>query len=229
MDAQSPLPTEMKRMASVSLANINPRVKEAQYAVRGELVTRAMGHAAALARGEKRPFQQLLYCNIGNPQDLQQPPMTFFRQVLSLFNWPELLSPNHRAQVSGIFPEDALARASKYTAAVPGGLGAYTHSQGIPMVREEVARFIEERDGGVRANASDLFLTDGASPAARMLLSLLIRGEKDGVMVPVPQYPLYSATIALQGGAQVDYFLNEEKRWSLEVCVFWVLETRALF
>ena len=201
--------------APLSLSNINPCVLAAQYAVRGELVLRAQAHASALARGEARPFKQLLYCNIGNPQDLGQAPLTFFRQVLALSNWGELLRARHAPAVGTLFPPDALARARRYAEA--GAVGAYTHSQGLPLVREEVAAFIQERDGGVPANASDLFLTDGASPAARMLLSLLIRGPTDGVMVPVPQYPLYSATIALQAGKRVDYFLNEEKRWSLEV------------
>jgi hypothetical protein len=54
---------------------------QAQYAVRGEVVLRAMSHAKALARGESRPFSKLVYCNIGNPQELGQAPVTFFRQV----------------------------------------------------------------------------------------------------------------------------------------------------
>jgi alanine transaminase len=36
-------------------------------------------------------------------------------------------------------------------------------------------------------------------------------------MVPIPQYPLYSATIALKNAHQIDYFLNEEKGWSLDM------------
>jgi alanine transaminase len=200
--------------APLSLSNISPNVIAAQYAVRGEIVQCAMEHASALARGEPRPFKSLLYCNIGNPQDLGQQPLTFFRQVLALANWSELLSPANAAHAGALFPADAMARARRYTEA--SVVGAYSHSQGIPLVREEVAEFLRERDG-VHANASDLFLTDGASPAARMLMSLLIRGPKDGVMVPVPQYPLYSATIALHAGKRVDYFLKEEKCWSLEV------------
>ena len=219
---RSPSPSWQQRLLStaapLSLANINPNVLAAQYAVRGELVLKALGHAEALARGEPRPFKQLLYCNIGNPQDLQQPPITFFRQVLALTNWGELLSnPAHAPHVAALFPPDAIARARAYAAHVHGGLGAYSHSQGIPFVREEVAAFLRERDGGVHANASDLYLTDGASPAARLLMSLLIRGPNDGVMVPVPQYPLYAATISLAAGSQVNYFLDEEKSWSLEV------------
>lgn len=35
-------------------------------------------------------------------------------------------------------------------------------------------------------------------------------------MTPIPQYPLYSATLAEYGLVQVGYFLNEQQGWSLE-------------
>lgn len=47
----------------------------------------------------------------------------------------------------------------------------------------------------------NIFLTDGASPAVRYLLNAIIRSDKDGILVPVPQYPLYSASIQLYGVA----------------------------
>uniref|UniRef100_A0A804MHB6 protein-serine/threonine phosphatase n=1 Tax=Zea mays TaxID=4577 RepID=A0A804MHB6_MAIZE len=50
-----------------------------------------------------------------------------------------------------------------------------------------------------------------------MILQLLIRSEKDGILCPIPQYPLYSASIALHGGSLVPYFLDEETGWALEV------------
>jgi len=34
-------------------------------------------------------------------------------------------------------------------------------------------------------------------------------------MVPIPQYPLYSATISEYGMTKVDYYLEEETGWSL--------------
>lgn len=36
-----------------------------------------------------------------------------------------------------------------------------------------------------------------------MMMQLLIRSEKDGILCPIPQYPLYSASIALHGGTLV--------------------------
>lgn len=201
---------------ALTVPSMNEDLKKAQYAVRGELVLRAMAHADALKRGEKRPFKQLTFCNIGNPQELQQKPVTFFRQVLSLINWPELLSEDKASQLAGLFPADAVERARRYLRDVPGGLGAYTHSMGIEAVRQEVCAFISARDGGIPAHPSDIFLTDGASPAAQMFLKALIRDRHDGVMVPIPQYPLYSASIALYGGTMVNYYLNEQKGWCLE-------------
>lgn len=44
-----------------------------------------------------------------------------------------------------------------------------------------------------------MFLTDGASVAVRMCLNAIIRNENDGILVPIPQYPLYSASIKLYG------------------------------
>jgi len=36
-----------------------------------------------------------------------------------------------------------------------------------------------------------------------MMMQLLISSEKDGILCPIPQYPLYSASIALHGGSLV--------------------------
>ncbi|RRT48405.1 hypothetical protein B296_00034357 [Ensete ventricosum] len=37
------------------------------------------------------------------------------------------------------------------------------------------------------------------------------------ILVPVPQYPLYSATISLYGGSLVPYYLEEEANWGLDI------------
>lgn len=89
---------------------------------------RAMQHAEKLKKGEKLPFNKLTFCNIGNPQELGQRPITFFRQVSALLNYPELLE---NPRVTEIFPADVIERVKRYVAGIPGGLGAYTHSQGV--------------------------------------------------------------------------------------------------
>lgn len=45
----------------------------------------------------------------------------------------------------------------------------------------------------------------------------LISDENDAFLVPVPQYPLYSAALALYGGTLLPYYLNEDDHWSINV------------
>jgi alanine transaminase len=180
--------------------------------VRGELVLKAQEHAKALKAGEPRPFSKITFCNIGNPHELGQAPLTFFRQVFALVNYPALLDD---PRVGDLFPPDAIARARRYVAAIPGGTGAYSNSQGIEAFRDAVARFIAARDG-VPAHASDVFLTDGASPAVQMMIRAMLRSKSDAIMIPIPQYPLYTASIALYGGSPAGYYLQEEGGWRLD-------------
>jgi alanine transaminase len=44
-----------------------------------------------LVRARSLPFDEVVQCNIGNPQALGQPPLSFHRQVLALTLAPELL------------------------------------------------------------------------------------------------------------------------------------------
>lgn len=199
----------------MTTANLNPAVVQAAYAVRGELVAKADALRDQLhAKGSKAglPFDQIVACNIGNPHELGQQPISFFRQVLALMHYPALIDD---PKAKELFPADAIARARAYLDEVKGGTGAYTTSQGIKGIRVEVARLLEERDGGAKANPDDIFLTDGASAGVKMLLNLLIRSKADGVLTPIPQYPLYSAGLTLFGGECVKYYLDESAAWGL--------------
>jgi aspartate/methionine/tyrosine aminotransferase len=181
---------------------ISRAVREAEYAVRGPIVARA--------QELERQGREVVYCNIGNPQSLGQRPLTFVRQVLSLVEWPELID---RAP-AGLYPADALETARRVLNASRHGLGAYTESKGYRFVREAVAGFVERRDG-IASDPEAIFLTDGASKAAQAVLHLLVSDARDGVLIPIPQYPLYSATLTLLGGTQVPYHLDESARWRL--------------
>lgn len=200
-------------------ANMNSQVRAAQYAVRGEIVLRAAEHAHALAAAKSAgvpsplPFEHITHCNIGNPHELGQRALTFNRAVLALVDCPALASD---ARAAAIFPPDVLERARAYGVMLPGGTGAYTNSQGLEGVRGEVAAYITARDApSPPARASDIFLTDGASPAVQMVLRSLLCGPRDAVLIPTPQYPLYSASLALYGGAALPYYLDEAAGWTL--------------
>ncbi|GER37030.1 alanine aminotransferase 2 [Striga asiatica] len=190
---------------SLDYENLNENVKKCQYAVRGELYLRA----SELQKEGKK----IIFTNVGNPHALGQKPLTFPRQVIALCQAPFLLDdPN----VGLIFPADAIERAKHYLSLTSGGLGAYSDSRGLPGIRKEVAEFIERRDG-YPSDPELIFLTDGASKGVMQILQAIIRGEGDGILVPVPQYPLYSATIALLGGSLVPYYLEETANWGLDI------------
>ncbi|XP_073020061.1 glutamate--glyoxylate aminotransferase 2 [Primulina eburnea] len=190
---------------SMDYENLNENVKKCQYAVRGELYLRA----SELQKEGKK----IIFTNVGNPHALGQKPLTFPRQVVALCQAPFLLDdPN----VGLLFPADAIARAKHYLSMTSGGLGAYSDSRGLPGVRKEVAEFIERRDG-YQSDPELIFLTDGASKGVMQILNAIIRGPVDGILVPVPQYPLYSATISLLGGSLVPYYLEESANWGLDI------------
>ena len=150
-----------------------------------------------------------MLCNIGNPQSLGQKPLTFFRQILAICDYPELL--NHE----DLFPKDVVERA-RDVLKNSNGTGAYTESKGLKFVREQIVKFLEKRDGH-KADSEMIYTLDGASSGVNYMLTLLIRGEQDAMLVPIPQYPLYSAGLALFGGTLIPYYLKEENKWGLDV------------
>ena len=186
---------------TVQIADIGKTVLETEYAVRGPIVARA-------AELEKQG-REIIYCNIGNPQSLGQKALTWNRQILALCEYPALMDLAPSA-----FPADVIEVAKSILAGTKHGLGAYSESRGVRFIREAVAEFILERDHiGVDPDA--IFLTDGASKGVQTILRLLISGPQDGIMVPIPQYPLYSATITLSEGRMVSYQLDEANGWKL--------------
>merc|ERR1711988_1992769 len=102
--------TSVVPFAALSPEQINPKIIEMQYAVRGQLVINAQAHIKALKNGEARPFPEVVLCNIGNPQSVGQLPLTFPRQVLALCQCPWMLE--NKAIVNAM-PKDVVARAKR--------------------------------------------------------------------------------------------------------------------
>ncbi|KAJ8249419.1 hypothetical protein GJAV_G00234620 [Gymnothorax javanicus] len=202
------------RKRTLTMETLNPQVKSVEYAVRGPIVMRAGEIEKGLQQGVKKPFSQVIKANIGDAHAMGQTPITFLRQVVALCTCPELLD-------SPAFPEDAKQRARRILQDCSGkSLGSYSASQGVECIREDIAAYIEQRDLGVPTHADDIFLTTGASDGIMTILKLLVSGQgvsRTGVMVPIPQYPLYSAAIAELGAVQVNYYLDEDNCWALDV------------
>ncbi|KAL8737249.1 MAG: hypothetical protein Q9181_001868 [Wetmoreana brouardii] len=205
-------------LRSLNLQNINPHVREAQYGVRGELAQRSEKYRAQLKKGhpptppeESLPFDQVISANIGNPQQLDQKPITFFRQVLSLVEYPALLEKEKVLKEGLGYKQDVIDRARWLLNEVKS-VGAYSASQGVPGIRESVARYIEHRDG-YPSDAANIFLSAGASSGVNTLMNIICSSPETGVLIPIPQYPLYTATLAVLNARMVPYYLEESKAW----------------
>merc|ERR1711936_161724 len=186
-----------------------------EYAVRGPLVIRASELELELKQGVKKPFSSVIKANIGDAHAMGNKPITFIRQVMAIITHPPLLETDQ-------FPEDAKSRARDILAGCRGGsVGAYSDSPGIEVIRRHVANYIMERDGGIPSDWRNIMLCAGASEGIRAVLKLMTNPGGDnvkrpGVMIPIPQYPLYSASLAEYNMEQVGYYLDEARNWALD-------------
>jgi alanine transaminase len=77
------------------------------------------------------------------------------------------------------FPLDIKQRVEHLLSACQSkSLGCYTESQGILTVREDIAAYIERRDGHP-ANPSDIYLCNGATEGIKMVLKLLMNNDRN--------------------------------------------------
>uniref|UniRef100_A0A1I8BTG4 alanine transaminase n=1 Tax=Meloidogyne hapla TaxID=6305 RepID=A0A1I8BTG4_MELHA len=201
-----------KRVLTVE--TINPNVLTMEYAVRGPIVIRAVELEKELEKGAKLPFDKVIKANIGDAHAMGQSSITFIRQIIACTSDPSLLKTN-------LYPEDVKQKAMSLLHACGGGsVGSYTQSNGIELIRQHVAQFIERRDG-IPCDPDSVCISGGASESIRNVLKLFIHHDsskkKAGIMVPIPQYPLYSASIEEFNLGQVGYFLEEEKNWALDL------------
>ena len=209
------------RLRSLNIDNINPHVKEAKYAVRGELAIKSEAYRSQLKKRDPLtppdsplPFDQVISANIGNPQQLDQKPITFFRQVLSLLEYPPLLEQEEVLRSSFGYKQDVIDRA-KWLLKEVKSVGAYSQSAGAPGIRASVAQYIERRDG-YPSNPNDVYLSAGASSGVNTLLHIIAGKPETGVLVPIPQYPLYTATLSVLNCRCVPYYLDESKAWATD-------------
>ncbi|XP_051554689.1 alanine aminotransferase 2-like isoform X1 [Myxocyprinus asiaticus] len=202
------------REKTLTMETLNPHVKAVEYAVRGPIVIKAGEIERYLEEGSIKPFSEVIRANIGDAHAMGQQPITFLRQVVALCTFPELMdSPG--------FPEDAKLRARRILQGCGGlSLGSYSASPGVENIRKDIAAYIEQRDEGVPSNWKNIYLTTGASDGIMTILRLLVSGKgcsRAGVMIPIPQYPLYSAAISEMDAVQINYYLDEDNCWALDI------------
>ena len=93
---------------------------------------------------------------------------------------------------------------------LPNSAG-YSDSKGIFAARKAVMH--ETQKQGIKGVAlDDIYLGNGASELIVMATNALL-DEGDELLVPMPDYPLWTAAVSLSGGKPVHYLCEEENNW----------------
>jgi len=93
---------------------------------------------------------------------------------------------------------------------LPNAAG-YTDSKGLFAPRKAVVHYCQEKQvAGVTVD--DVYLGNGASELIVMALNALLN-DGDEVLLPSPDYPLYTAAASLSGGRPVHYLCDEQNEW----------------
>ena len=87
----------------------------------------------------------------------------------------------------------------------------YSDSQGIYPARTAVAHYYQER--GLRdVTVDDVFIGNGVSELITMVLQAFL-DDGNEILVPAPDYPLWTGAITLSGGTAVHYNCDESNGW----------------
>lgn len=95
-------------------------------------------------------------------------------------------------------------------AALPNAQG-YSDSRGILTAREAVAEYYESV-GIAGVTPDDVIIGNGVSELISLVLQALV-SDGDEVLVPAPDYPLWTAQVTLSGGRAVHYPCDENNGW----------------
>ncbi|WP_377269640.1 pyridoxal phosphate-dependent aminotransferase [Peterkaempfera sp. SMS 1(5)a] len=87
----------------------------------------------------------------------------------------------------------------------------YGDSKGLLAARRAVVMHYEER-GLHGLNVEDVYLGNGVSELIQMSMQALL-DDGDEVLVPAPDYPLWTASVSLAGGTAVHYRCDEQAEW----------------
>ncbi|MFJ8625584.1 pyridoxal phosphate-dependent aminotransferase [Kitasatospora sp. NPDC093550] len=87
----------------------------------------------------------------------------------------------------------------------------YGDSKGLLSARRAVVMQYEDR-GLHGLSVDDVFLGNGVSELIQLAMTALL-DDGDEVLVPAPDYPLWTASVSLAGGTAVHYRCDEQSEW----------------
>ena len=91
----------------------------------------------------------------------------------------------------------------------------YSDSQGITAARTAIVQHYQNQGIDI-TNIDDVWLGNGVSELIQLSLNALLN-EGDEVLIPAPDYPLWTASTTLAGGSPVHYLCDEENEWNPDI------------
>ena len=108
----------------------------------------------------------------------------------------------------GLMPPDEIVQ--DMIRNLPDAAG-YTDSKGLFAPRKAVVHYTQEKNvKGVTVD--DVYLGNGASELIQISMSALLN-DGDEMLIPAPDFPLYTAVVGLSGGVPVHYVCDEQAGW----------------
>ena len=108
----------------------------------------------------------------------------------------------------GLMPPDEIVQ--DMIRNLPDAAG-YTDSKGLFAPRKAVVHYTQEK-GIQGVTVDDVYLGNGASELIQMAISALVN-DGDEILIPAPDFPLYTAVVGLSGGRPVHYICDEQAGW----------------
>jgi alanine-synthesizing transaminase len=92
---------------------------------------------------------------------------------------------------------------------------AYSDSKGIFTARKAIMHYSQEKNiKGV--TLEDIYTGNGVSELIVLAMNALLNNG-DEVLVPAPDYPLWTAAVSLSGGTPIHYMCDEENNWAPDI------------
>ncbi|HFU9799856.1 TPA: pyridoxal phosphate-dependent aminotransferase [Streptococcus agalactiae] len=86
----------------------------------------------------------------------------------------------------------------------------YSDSKGIFSARKAVMQYYQLQN--IHVDMDDIYIVNGVSEGISMSMQALLDNDEE-VLVPMPDYPLWTACVSLAGGNAVHYICDEEANW----------------
>jgi alanine-synthesizing transaminase len=87
----------------------------------------------------------------------------------------------------------------------------YSDSKGLFPARKAIMQYYQEKHVD-HVETGDVFLGNGASECISIAIQALLE-KGDEILIPMPDYPLWTASVTLSGGTPVHYRCDEQANW----------------